>query len=137
MQPPSTDTSTDIVIHRIKSIIGGSLGNLVEWYDWYIYSFFSLYFAGVFFPEGNQTAQLLNTAGIFAIGFLMRPIGGWLMGMYADRKGRKIALTFSVLLMSLGSLMIALAPGYKQIGVAAPLLLVLARIIQGLSVGGE
>lgn len=135
--PSPTDTSTDVVIHRIKSIIGGSLGNLVEWYDWYIYSFFSLYFAGVFFPKGSQTAQLLNTAGIFAIGFLMRPIGGWLMGMYADRKGRKTALTFSVLLMSIGSLIIAIVPGYKQIGIAAPVLLLIARIIQGLSVGGE
>ena len=122
---------------RIKSIIGGSLGNLVEWYDWYIYSFLSLYFAGSFFPKADQTAQLLNTAGIFAIGFLMRPIGGWLMGTFADRKGRKTALTFSVLLMSVGSLIIAVTPGYKQIGIAAPILLLLARMIQGLSVGGE
>src|ERR1700760_2065376 len=96
--------------HRIKSIIGGSLGNLVEWYDWYIYSAFSLYFSGAFFPEKNETAQLVNTAGIFAIGFLMRPIGGWIMGAYADRKGRKAALTLSVLLMSVGSLMIAIVP---------------------------
>ena len=122
---------------RIKSIIGGSLGNLVEWYDWYVYTAFQLYFASAFFPSGNQTAQLLNTAGIFALGFLMRPIGGWLMGAYADRKGRKAALTLSVLLMSAGSMMIAIVPGYKQIGVAAPLFLVLARVIQGLSVGGE
>ena len=122
---------------RIKSIIGGSLGNLVEWYDWYVYTAFSLYFSGAFFPKENQTVQLLNTAGIFAIGFLMRPIGGWVMGAFADKKGRKTALTLSVLLMSIGSLLIAVAPGYKQIGVAAPLLLVLARIIQGLSVGGE
>jgi MFS transporter, MHS family, alpha-ketoglutarate permease len=122
---------------RIKSIIGGSLGNLVEWYDWYIYSAFSLYFAGAFFPSDNDTAQLLNTAGIFAIGFLMRPVGGWLMGAYADRHGRKKALTASILLMSLGSLMITFVPEYQQIGIAAPVLLVLARIIQGLSVGGE
>jgi MHS family alpha-ketoglutarate permease-like MFS transporter len=122
---------------RIKSIIGGSLGNLVEWYDWYVYSAFTLYFSGIFFPSDNQTVQLLNTTGIFAIGFLMRPIGGWVMGTYADKKGRKAALTLSVLLMSLGSLMIAVVPGYKQIGFAAPLILVLARIIQGLSVGGE
>ena len=122
---------------RLKSIIGGSLGNLVEWYDWYVYSAFSLYFAHIFFPSGNQTAELLDTAGIFAIGFLMRPIGGWLMGTFADRRGRKTALTFSVLLMSLGSLIIAVTPGYKQIGIAAPIVLVVARIIQGLSVGGE
>ncbi|MBS7565040.1 MFS transporter [Mucilaginibacter sp. Bleaf8] len=125
------------VAERVRSIIGGSLGNLVEWYDWYIYSAFSLYFAGYFFPSDNATAQLLNTAGIFAIGFLMRPVGGWLMGTYADRHGRKKALTMSILLMSLGSLLIAFVPGYKQIGIAAPILLVLARIIQGLSVGGE
>src|SRR5476651_547589 len=122
---------------RIKSIIGGSLGNLVEWYDWYVYAAFSLYFSGVFFPKENQTVQLLNTAGIFAIGFLMRPMGGWLMGTYADKKGRKAALTLSVLLMSVGSLIIAVVPGYKEIGLAAPLLLLVARIIQGLSVGGE
>ena len=122
---------------RIRSIIGGSLGNLVEWYDWYVYSAFSLYFANSFFPDQDPTAQLLNTAGVFAIGFLMRPIGGWLMGTFADRKGRKAALTYSVLLMSAGSLIIAVTPDYRHIGIAAPFLLVLARIIQGLSVGGE
>lgn len=125
------------VIQRLKSFIGGSLGNLVEWYDWYVYSAFSLYFSSAFFPEGDSTAQLLNTAGIFAIGFLMRPVGGWVMGTYADKHGRKKALTASILLMSLGSLIITFVPGYKQIGIAAPILLVLARIIQGLSVGGE
>src|ERR1700761_6326938 len=117
---------------RIKSIVGGSLGNLVEWYDWYVYTAFSLYFSGAFFPGDNQTVQLLNTAGIFAIGFLMRPIGGWVMGAFADKRGRKTALTFSVLLMSVGSLMIALIPGYKQIGIVAPIILLIARIIQGL-----
>jgi len=136
MQNKAT-TAPQTTAERIKSIIGGSLGNLVEWYDWYAYTAFTLYFSGAFFPKENETVQLLNTAGIFAIGFLMRPIGGWLMGTYADRKGRKAALTFSVLLMSIGSLIIAISPGYKQIGVAAPLLLVLARIIQGISVGGE
>jgi len=123
--------------HRIKSIIGGSLGNLVEWYDWYVYTAFSLYFSAAFFPKSSELVQLLNTSGIFAIGFLMRPIGGWVMGTYADRSGRKKALTLSVLLMSIGSLLIAVTPGYKQIGVAAPVILLLARILQGLSVGGE
>lgn len=123
--------------YHIKSIIGGSIGNLVEWYDWYTYAVFSLYFAGIFFPKDNETAQLLNTAGIFAIGFLMRPVGGWLMGAYADRKGRKSALTFSVLLMSSGSLLITLVPGYRYIGIAAPVVLVVARMLQGLSLGGE
>ena len=122
---------------RIKSIFSGSVGNMVEWYDWYVYAAFSLYFAKAFFPKGDTTAQLLNTAAIFAVGFLMRPIGGWLMGLYADRKGRKAALMASVLLMCFGSLIIALTPGYETIGVAAPVLLVFARLLQGLSVGGE
>jgi MHS family alpha-ketoglutarate permease-like MFS transporter len=123
--------------HRLKSIIGGSAGNLVEWYDWYAYSAFSLYFSKVFFPPASQTAQLLNAAGVFAIGFLMRPVGGWLMGKYADRRGRRAALSVSVLLMCAGSLLIAITPGYARIGVAAPILLVVARLLQGLSVGGE
>ncbi|MDR6197439.1 MFS transporter [Siphonobacter sp. SORGH_AS_0500] len=122
---------------QLKSIVGGSIGNMIEWYDWYAYSVFSLYFAGSFFPKDNETAQLLNTAGIFAIGFLMRPVGGWIMGAYADRKGRKAALTLSVLLMSAGSLMITFVPNYEKIGLAAPLILVLARMIQGISIGGE
>ncbi|MBP2302013.1 MFS transporter [Azospirillum picis] len=122
---------------RLKSIIGGSIGNLVEWYDWYVYSAFSLYFAHAFFPGEDQTAQLLSTAAIFAVGFLMRPIGGWLMGWYADRHGRKAALTLSVTMMCLGSLMIALTPTYQTIGLLSPLILVAARLLQGLSVGGE
>jgi MHS family alpha-ketoglutarate permease-like MFS transporter len=137
MSQPTKNSSALSVSQRIRSIIGGSLGNLVEWYDWYVYSAFSLYFAAAFFPAKNATAQLLNTAGIFAIGFLMRPVGGWLMGAYADKHGRKKALTASILLMSFGSLLITFVPGYNQIGVAAPILLVFARIIQGLSVGGE
>ncbi len=122
---------------RLKSIFSGSVGNMVEWYDWYVYAAFSLYFSKAFFPAGDTTAQLLNTAAIFAVGFLMRPIGGWLMGLYADRKGRKAALMASVLLMCFGSLVIALTPSYETIGVAAPVLLVIARLMQGLSVGGE
>lgn len=122
---------------RIKSIIGGSIGNLVEWYDWYAYSAFSLYFANIFFPGSDPTAQLINTAGIFAVGFLMRPIGGYLFGKLADKKGRKAAMTSSVLLMSVGSLLIAVLPGYHTIGIFAPILLLLARLLQGLSVGGE
>jgi MFS transporter, MHS family, alpha-ketoglutarate permease len=124
-------------VSRFRSIFSGSLGNLVEWYDWYVYAAFSLYFAKAFFPQGDRTAQLLNTAAVFAIGFLMRPIGGWLMGLWADRHGRKSALMASVTLMCAGSLMIALTPGYASIGIAAPILLVCARLLQGLSVGGE
>ncbi|MDQ1160701.1 MHS family alpha-ketoglutarate permease-like MFS transporter [Chryseobacterium sp. SORGH_AS 447] len=122
---------------RIKAIVGGSIGNLVEWYDWYAYAAFAIYFSHSFFPDSDMTAQLLNTAGIFAVGFLMRPVGGWLFGSIADRIGRKKAMTLSVLLMSFGSLLIALTPTYQTIGVLAPLLLLLARLLQGLSVGGE
>ncbi|NSL85449.1 MFS transporter [Chitinophaga solisilvae] len=122
---------------RIKAILTGSAGNLVEWYDWYVYSTFALYFAPVFFPSDNYTAQLLNTAAIFAVGFLMRPVGGWLFGAIADKKGRKTAMTLSVLLMSLGSMLIAFTPSHASIGVMAPVLLLLARLLQGLSVGGE
>lgn len=122
---------------RLRAIAGGSAGNLVEWYDWYVYSAFTLYFAPAFFPAGNSTAQLLNAAAVFAVGFLMRPVGAWIMGMYADRRGRKAGLTLSVTLMCAGSLAIALTPGYAQIGVAAPMVLVVARLLQGLSLGGE
>lgn len=122
---------------RIKAIFTGSVGNLVEWYDWYAYAAFAIYFAPSFFPKGNATAQLLDTAAIFAVGFLMRPVGGWLFGSIADRIGRKTAMTLSVLLMSLGSLMIAIAPTYATAGLFSPVLLLLARLLQGLSVGGE
>lgn len=122
---------------RLRAIFGGSVGNLVEWFDWYVYSAFSLYFAQSFFPPGDLTAQLLNTAAIFAVGFLLRPLGGWWLGSYADRHGRKAALMLSVLLMCSGSLLIAITPSYAQIGLAAPVLLLLARMLQGLSVGGE
>ncbi len=122
---------------RVKSILGGSAGNLVEWYDWYVYAAFTLYFAHAFFPQGSQTAQLLQAAAIFAVGFLMRPIGAWIMGIYSDKKGRKSGLTLSVTLMCIGSLMIAISPTHDQIGILAPIILVVARLIQGLSVGGE
>jgi MHS family alpha-ketoglutarate permease-like MFS transporter len=122
---------------RTFNILGGSAGNLVEWFDWYVYSAFALYFAPVFFPKGDATAQLLNTAAIFAVGFVMRPVGAWIMGIYADRRGRKAGLTLSVTLMCVGSLLIAVAPTYAAAGVLSPAILVLARIIQGLSLGGE
>ncbi len=122
---------------RIWAIVGGSSGNLVEWYDFYAYSFAALYFASSFFPAGDQTSQLLNTAGIFGAGFLMRPLGGWLFGKLADRRGRRSSMMIAMLVMCGGSLMIAALPTYAAIGTAAPLLLLVARLIQGVSVGGE
>lgn len=122
---------------RIWAIVGASSGNLVEWFDFYVYSFCSLYFAHIFFPAGNTTTQLLQTAGVFAAGFLMRPIGGWLFGYIADKHGRKTSMLISVCMMCFGSLVIACLPGYATIGTWAPALLLLARLFQGLSVGGE
>jgi MFS transporter, MHS family, alpha-ketoglutarate permease len=122
---------------RIKAILGGSAGNLVEWYDWFAYSSTSLYFAALFFPKGDAVAQQLQTAAIFAAGFVARPVGAWLMGVYADRAGRRAALTLSVAMMSLGSFAIAILPTYAQIGVLAQLGLLAARLVQGLSLGGE
>ena len=122
---------------RLRAIIGGSAGNLVEWYDWYAYTSLSLYFAASFFPKGDATAQLLGTSAVFAVGFFMRPIGAYVMGRYADSHGRKAGLAVSVGLMCAGSLMIAFVPSYASIGLAAPIILLLARMIQGLSVGGE
>ncbi|MGH6659357.1 MAG: MFS transporter [Sphingomicrobium sp.] len=122
---------------RLRNIVGGSAGNLVEWFDWYVYAAFALYFAPAFFPKGDDTAQLLQTAAVFAVGFAMRPIGAWAMGIYADHKGRKAGLTLSVSLMCVGSLMIAIAPTYAQAGLLSPAILLVARLIQGLSLGGE
>ncbi|QYR22364.1 MFS transporter [Paenibacillus sp. sptzw28] len=123
---------------RITSnIFKGSVGNLIEWYDWYVYAAFAVYFSAEFFPKGDQTSQLLNTAAIFAVGFLMRPIGSLLLGRYADRHGRRAALTLSITVMAGGSLIIACTPSYGSIGVLAPIILVLARLLQGLSLGGE
>lgn len=99
-------TSSD-TRRRIWAIVGASSGNLVEWFDFYVYSFCSLYFAHIFFPSGNTTTQLLQTAGVFAAGFLMRPIGGWLFGRIADKHGRKKSMLLSVCMMCFGSLVIA------------------------------
>jgi len=122
---------------RVKAILVGSVGNLIEWYDVYAYAAFALYFAGAFFPSGNAAAQQLAAASLFAVAFLVRPIGSVLFGYFADRYGRRTSLTLSVLLMCFGSLLIAVTPTYATIGVGAPIVLATARILQGLSQGGE
>ncbi|HEX8956383.1 MAG TPA: MFS family transporter [Burkholderiaceae bacterium] len=122
---------------RIAAILIASSGNLVEWFDFYVYSACSIYFAAEFFPHGDQTTQFMNTAGVFAAGFFMRPVGGWLFGRIADQRGRRAAMIISMIMMSAGSLMIAVLPTYATLGIAAPALLLLARMFQGLSVGGE
>ncbi|MFI1798562.1 MFS transporter [Streptomyces sp. NPDC020379] len=120
-----------------KKIWVGSAGNMVEWFDWFVYASFATYFAGAFFPAGNDTAKLMNTAGIFAVGFFMRPVGGWLLGRVGDRKGRKAALTLTVSLMSASAVLIAVAPTYGVAGYGGVAVLLIARLLQGLSVGGE
>ncbi|TSB20880.1 MFS transporter, partial [Streptomyces benahoarensis] len=120
-----------------KKIWVGSAGNMVEWFDWFVYASFAVYFADAFFPKGNDTANLMNTMGIFAVGFFLRPVGGWLLGRVGDRKGRKAALTLTVTLMSASAVLIAVAPTYGVAGYGGVAVLLLARMLQGLSVGGE
>lgn len=122
---------------RLRAIAGGAAGNFIEWFDWFLFVSFALYFAPVFFPANDRSVQLMQSAAVLAIGFVMRPLGALVMGRIADRHGRKTALTISVGLMCTGSLVIALTPGYATIGLAAPALLLLARVGQGFSVGGE
>ncbi|HET7888307.1 MAG TPA: MFS transporter [Bradyrhizobium sp.] len=125
------------VERRVKAIFIGSVGNLVEWYDFYAYTAFALYFGPAFFPNSDPVVVQLNAAVLFAATFLMRPLGGWLFGYIADHHGRRLSLTLSVVFMCFGSLIIAVTPTYASIGIAAPAILALARIIEGLSLGGE
>lgn len=134
---PTHPIQFDDARRRLKAIFIGSVGNLVEWYDFYAYTAFALYFAPAFFPSHDPVVQQLNAATLFAAGFIVRPIGGWLFGHLADRYGRRLSLTVSVVMMCFGSLIIAVTPTYATIGFAAPALLALARIIEGLSLGGE
>ncbi|GAB7029707.1 MFS transporter [Streptomyces sp. NPDC021749] len=124
---------------RLRQLAAASIGNAVEWYDWYAYSFLAVYFADQVFPKGagNSLVPLLSTFAVFAVGFFMRPVGGLLMGAVADRRGRRSALTVTILLMGGGSLLVALTPTYATTGLLAPVVLVVARLVQGLSVGGE
>jgi len=135
----SADDELDIrdVERRVKAIFIGSVGNLVEWYDFYAYTAFALYFAPAFFPSTDPVVQQLNAAVVFAAAFLVRPLGGWLFGYIADHHGRRLSLTWSVVCMCFGSLIIAVTPTYASIGFAAPAILALARVIEGLSLGGE
>ncbi|EAJ9145321.1 MFS transporter [Campylobacter coli] len=122
---------------KIRSIVAASSGNLVEWFDFYIYAFTATYFAHTFSTSDNPIVQQINAFGVFAAGFFMRPIGSWLFGSLADKVGRKKSMVISVVLMALGSFMIAALPSKDVVGDFAIILLLLARLIQGLSVGGE
>ncbi|MFZ3561066.1 MFS transporter [Streptomyces sp. BH055] len=125
--------------HPVRQLLAASVGNAVEWYDWYAYTFLATYIADQVFPKSadNSLVPLLATFAVFAVGFFMRPVGGLLMGAVADRKGRRAALTVTILLMGGSSLLVGITPTYASVGVLAPVVLVLARLLQGLSVGGE
>jgi MHS family alpha-ketoglutarate permease-like MFS transporter len=122
---------------RRRAIIAGSVGNAIEWFDWTSYALFAIFFAGQFFPQADPTAALVNSFVIFWGGFLMRPLGGYVIGAFADRHGRKAAVAFAVMMISGGSLLIGIVPTYAQIGILAPVLLAIARLGQGLSLGGQ
>jgi MFS transporter, MHS family, proline/betaine transporter len=120
-----------------RVIVAASLGNALEWFDFLVYGYFAVTISKVFFPGGNETASLLAAFGTFSVSFLVRPIGAIVIGAYTDRAGRKAGLTLSILLMVIGTTMTALMPGYATIGLAAPILILVARLLQGFSVGGE
>src|SRR3954462_174042 len=124
-------------LRRVRAIVAGSSGTLLEWYHFYVYSFTPRYFAAAVSPKGNQPTQLLTAAGVFAAGFLMRPVGSWLFGWLADKRGRRFSMMVAVVLIGAGSLMVAVLPTSATVGVAAPALLLVPRRLQGLSVGGE
>ena len=136
-QPGTRGESAAEIGRRLRAIFGGSIGNLIEWYDFYVYNSFAVYFAKLFTASNDPTAQFITVFGIYAVGFFIRPIGGLLLGYYADRSGRRAALTLSVMLMCGGSAMVAILPSYAQVGFWAPLLLLFARLLQGISLGGE
>ncbi|HEY9290820.1 MAG TPA: MFS transporter, partial [Microlunatus sp.] len=121
----------------VRQVLAAGIGNTAEWYDWYIYSFLTAYFAPKIFPGDNALAQSLSSFAVFAVGFFLRPIGGLLIGSLADRWGRRNTLTLTILTMGAASLIIAVTPTYDMIGIAAPIILVFARLLSGLSIGGE
>lgn len=122
---------------RRRAIVATVIGNGLEWFDFTVYSFFAVIIAKLFFPTGNDLTSLLLAVATFGVGFFMRPVGGILLGIYADRVGRKAALSVTILLMAVGTTMIGLAPTYESIGLFAPLIIVVARLLQGFSAGGE
>src|SRR4051812_21898499 len=125
--------------HRlpVRTLVSASIGNAVEWFDWTVYATFVVFFAGQFFPSENATLALIGATSTYALAFFFRPLGGFLLGRFADLRGRKAGMLLTILLMAGGSMAIAVLPTYAQVGWLAPILLLLARIAQGLSLGGE
>ncbi|WP_233160068.1 MFS transporter [Pseudonocardia sp. MH-G8] len=134
---PASGASTGTVQQPFRTLLGAGVGNTLEWYDWSVYAIFAPFFAAQFFVDDSPTGALLSTLAVFAVGFLMRPIGGFFFGWLADRRGRRFSMTTSMLLMAAGSLVVGIAPTHSQIGIWAAVVLVLARLAQGLAHGGE
>ncbi|MET7969486.1 MFS transporter [Micromonospora sp. NPDC005305] len=134
---PTRAPAVPLTDKQRRAVIAGSIGNTVEWVDWALYASFAPIFSAQFFPKGDAGAALLATLAVFAVGFLMRPIGGALLGSYADRHGRKAGMTLTIAMMAGAALVIAICPPYSAIGILAPVVLVLARLVQGFSAGGE
>lgn len=122
---------------QTRVILAGSIGNAVEWFDWTVYATFAIFFSSQFFPSEDSTASLLAAFTVFGVGFFMRPIGGWIIGMFSDRHGRKAGLSLSIFLMAAGAFIIGVMPTYESIGIFAPLCLTVGCLLQGLSLGGE
>ena len=120
-----------------RLIVAATIGNIFEWFDFVVYGFFAVTIAEVFFPAGNQTVSLLVTFGAFGLAYFVRPLGAIVIGGFTDRAGRKAGLLLSIALMMIGTTLMAVTPGYATIGLAAPIIITLARLLQGFSVGGE
>jgi MHS family proline/betaine transporter-like MFS transporter len=134
---PSVESVADAASTRRRAIIAGIAGNVMEWYDFAVYGYFATVIGSLFFPAKDPTSSLIAAFGVFAAGFLMRPLGSLVFGHVGDKLGRRLALTASVLVMAVPTFLIGVLPTYEQAGLIAPLLLVLLRMVQGLSVGGE
>ena len=135
----ATTSAPDQTTHKlpVRTLVAASVGNAVEWYDWTVFATFSIYFATQIFPDSNPSVAFLGTFATYAVAFFFRPLGGMLLGRFADLRGRKSAMLLTISLMAGGSLIISILPTYGQVGWLAPILLLLARIGQGMSLGGE
>jgi hypothetical protein len=135
---PRAAAAVDAAVQqRRRAIVATVIGNGLEWFDFTVYSFFAVIIAKLFFPTGNELTSVLLTVATFGVGFFMRSVGGIVLGVYADKVGRKAALSLTILLMAAGTALIGIAPTYEQAGIAAPLMIVVARLLQGFSAGGE
>jgi MFS transporter, MHS family, alpha-ketoglutarate permease len=132
-------TATTVTPHRmpVRTLAAASIGNAIEWYDWTVYATFSIFFATQIFPKENAALALISVLATYALAFFFRPLGGWLLGRFADLRGRRTAMMLTIVLMAAGSLAIGLLPTFALVGWLAPVLLLVARIAQGMSLGGE